>query len=108
MNGTTENRQIQIAVVMRSVRSAIGYNQIQFAEFIGSSKPTIARIETLELPMNESLYVQMIERLKEIGVTVSVLSNKGVSVAFDENALTLLRTRLQDESLRRSDRKAKN
>lgn len=89
---------------MRSVRSAIGYNQIQFAELIGSSKPTIARIETLEMPMKDELYTRMIERLDELGIKIG--SNlDGVSLHFNEQAIAILEGRLQDTALRRPDRK---
>lgn len=89
---------------MRSIRSAIGYNQIQFAELIGSSKPTIARIETLEIPMKDELYARMVERLEEFGIKID--SNlDGVSLHFDERAIAILKGRLHDTALRRPDRK---
>lgn len=102
---TTENKkQVRIALIMRSVRTAIGYNQIQFAELIGSSKPTIARIETLEMPMKDELYTRMVERLEEFGIEID--SNlDGVSLHFDERAIAILEGRLQDTGLRRPDRK---
>lgn len=89
---------------MRSVRSALGYNQVQFAELIGSSKPTIARIETLEMPMKGELYSRMVERLEEFGIKID--SNlDGVSLHFDERAIAILEGRLHDTALRRPDRK---
>ncbi|CUI88837.1 Uncharacterised protein [Alcaligenes faecalis] len=89
---------------MRSVRSALGYNQVQFAELIGSSKPTIARIETLEMPMKDELYSRMVERLDEFGIKID--SNlDGVSLHFDERAIAVLEGRLHDTALRRPDRK---
>lgn len=102
---TTENKkQVRIALIMRSVRTAIGYNQIQFAELIGSSKPTIARIETLEMPMKDELYTRMVERLEEFGIKIDSAQD-GVSLHFDERAIMLLQDRLQDATLRRPDRK---
>lgn len=104
MTTTDHKTQTHIALVMRSVRSAIGYNQIQFAELIGSSKPTIARIETLEMPMKDKLYARMVERLEELGIKID--SNlDGVSLHFDERAIAVLEGRLQDADLRRPDRK---
>lgn len=104
MTTTDHKTQVRIALVMRSVRSAIGYNQIQFAELIGSSKPTIARIETLEMPMKDELYTRMIERLEEFGIKICSNLN-GVSLHFDEQAIAILEGRLQDTALRRPDRK---
>ena len=104
MTTTDDNTQTRIALVMRSVRSALGYNQVQFAELIGSSKPTIARIETLEMPMKDDLYARMVERLEEFGIKID--SNlHGVSLHFDERAIAILEGRLQDANLRRPDRK---
>ncbi|MEZ2623733.1 helix-turn-helix domain-containing protein [Paenalcaligenes hominis] len=104
MTTTDHKTQTRIALVIRSVRSALGYNQIQFAELIGSSKPTIARIETLEMPMKDEIYTRMVERLEEFGVEID--SNlDGVSLHFDERAIAILEDRLQDADLRRPDRK---
>ena len=104
MTTTEDKKQVRIALVMRSVRSAMGYNQIQFAELIGSSKPTIARIETLEMPMKDELYSRMVERLEEFGIKID--SNlDGVSLHFDERAIAILEGRLHDTALRRPDRK---
>lgn len=99
--------QLKTALAMRSVRSAIGYNQEQFAEFIGSSKPTIARIETLETLMNPALYERMIMKLRLHGITVDALSQDGVTVQFDNDAIQLLQEQLQGDARRRSDRKQK-
>ena len=104
MTTTDDKTQTRIALIMRSVRSALGYNQIQFAELIGSSKPTIARIETLEMPMKDELYSRMVERLEEFGVGIDSAQD-GVSLHFDERAIMLLQDRLQDATLRRPDRK---
>lgn len=104
MTSTDDKTQTRIALVMRSVRSALGYNQIQFAELIGSSKPTVARIETLEMPMKGELYSRMVERLDEFGIKIE--SNlDGVSLHFDERAIAVLEGRLHDTALRRPDRK---
>lgn len=99
--------QVRTALAVRSVRSAIGYSQEQFAKFIGSSKPTIARIETMETLMSPTLYEQMIMKLRLHGITVDALSREGVSVLFDNDAFTLLQEQLQDDARRRSDRKKK-
>jgi len=104
MTTTDDKTQTRIALVMRSVRSALGYNQVQFAELIGSSKPTIARIETLEMPMKDELYARMVERLEEFGIKIDA-NLHGVSLHFDERAIAILEGRLQDANLRRPDRK---
>jgi len=99
--------QLRTALAIRAVRSAIGYNQEQFATLIGSSKPTVARIETLETLMNPALYERMIMKLRLHGITVDALGHEGVSVLFDEDAIKLLQEQLQDDARRRSDRKKK-
>ncbi|WP_454005448.1 hypothetical protein [Alcaligenes sp. Marseille-Q7550] len=104
MTTTEKKKQVRIALVMRSVRSAIGYNQVQFAELIGSAKPTIARSETLEMPMNGELYTRMVEQLEELGIKIDS-DQDGVSLHFDERAIAVLEGRLHDTALRRPDRK---
>lgn len=98
------NYRTRTALIIRAVRSAIGYNQEQFADFIGCSKPTIARLETLETQMSDRLYKRMRMALKMHGITIDALAEDGVSVLFDEGAISLLQEQLQDEARRRSDR----
>ena len=47
MNNQFENGKIVVAI--RAARSAIGWNQQEFADRMGVAKSTVARIETLEI-----------------------------------------------------------
>ncbi|MCG7598634.1 helix-turn-helix domain-containing protein [Halomonas sp. McH1-25] len=95
---------VKIAVAMRAVRSAMGLNQAQFAELIGVSKPTIARIETLELPMRFEIYAKTLKILKKLGVTVDTLYTDSVHIEIEPKAIDLLKEKLMDDTRRRSDR----
>nr|WP_290698911.1 helix-turn-helix domain-containing protein [Halomonas sp. UBA3074] len=96
---------LRIAVAMRAVRGALGVNQAEFAKLIGVSKPTVARVETLEAGMRLDTYANMLKKLKEIGVVVDTLYSENVRVEFEPNSLESLMERLSDQGQRRQDRK---
>lgn len=95
---------LKIAVAMRAVRGALGLSQSDLAELIGVSKPTVARIETLEVPMRFDAYANMMKNLKKIGVNVDTVLSDNVQVEFEPQALTALLTKLSDQGKRRKDR----
>ncbi|RUR25701.1 helix-turn-helix domain-containing protein [Vreelandella andesensis] len=95
---------VKIAVAMRAVRGALGLNQAEFAELIGVSKPTVARVETLETAMRLNDYSNMLQKLKNLGVKVDTLYSDNVTVEFEPKALEALTAKLSDQGKRRSDR----
>lgn len=95
---------LKIAVAMRAVRGALGISQSDLAELIGVSKPTVARIETLEAPMRLDVYSNMLKKLKEMGVRVDTLYSDNVQVEFEPQALAALLSKLSDQGKRRTDR----
>lgn len=95
---------LRIAVAMRAVRGALGVNQAEFAKLIGVSKPTVARVETLEAGMRLDTYSNMLKKLKEIGVVVDTLYSENVLVEFEPKAIEHLKEKLADQGQRRKDR----
>lgn len=55
--------------------------------------------------MSDRLFKQMRMALKMHGITVDISGRDGVSLLFDEGAISLLQEQLQNEAKRRSDRK---
>lgn len=95
---------LKIAVAMRAVRGALGVSQGDFAAIIGVSKPTIARIETLEVAMRLETYTKILKTLKEMGVTVDTIYTDSVHVEFEPEALEMLKQKLADPDKRRQGR----
>tara|TARA_A100001391_G_C4920404_1_gene238990 strand:+ start:109 stop:531 length:423 start_codon:yes stop_codon:yes gene_type:complete len=95
---------LKIAAAMRAVRNALGVNQEEFAELIGISKPTVARVETLEVSMKLEMYTNILKRLKKMGIKVDTIYSDSVHVEFEPRALEILRENLADASKRRQGR----
>jgi transcriptional regulator with XRE-family HTH domain len=96
---------VKIAVALRSVRTALGWNQQEFADKMNVAKSTIARIETLEMGARAEFLTQALNLYSEHGVSVDLLKPNKVSFVVEIEGLTEARDRLQDEAKRRSDRK---
>ena len=95
----------KISVALRAVRTAIGWNQQEFAEMLGVAKSTIARIETLEMNPKADLVTRAMRLFREAGIEVDLYQESGVQIKINELALRGAIQKLQDESRRRSDRK---
>jgi transcriptional regulator with XRE-family HTH domain len=95
----------KIAVALRTARTAIGWNQQEFAERLNVAKSTIARIETLETAASAAVLMRAMELLREAGVTIDMLSGPGISFHVSADAINEAARRLQDDQKRRPDRK---
>ena len=95
----------KIAVALRAARSAIGWNQQEFADKMGVAKSTVARIETLEMGAKADFLIRAIQLFRQAGVEVDLAG--AVSIRLDIGQATVLGAvaALEDESKRRSDRK---
>lgn len=96
---------LKIAVAMRAVRGALGITQGELAVLIGISKPTVARVETLEASMRLDDYANMLKKMNELGVKIDTLYTDNVKVEFEPAALDALLRKLADQDKRRSDRR---
>jgi transcriptional regulator with XRE-family HTH domain len=99
------NENLKIAVVLRTGRAAIGMNQQEFSEALGIAKSTLARAETLEMPMRAETYFRALKIFKEHGVEVDPIYSEGIDIKVSPEALDIALSKLEDETQRRTDRK---
>ena len=95
----------RVAQAFKVARAALGYNQEEFAKWLNTSKPTIARIETLELAVSFRLYARLVRFMAEKGVYIDAVDSDGVMVQIKPEAVKAMIDRLADDSTRRVDRK---
>ena len=100
---TVENARI--AVALRAARSAIGWNQQEFAEKLGVAKSTVARVETLEMGAKGDFLVRAIQLFRQAGVEVDLAGSVNIRMDIGKQALLGAIAALEDETKRRSDRK---
>ena len=96
---------LKIIVALRSARTALGWSQQELAQKLAVAKSTIARIETLETLPRAGLLMQAMRLFREAGVHVDLLNGDRVVIAIEKEALQEAKERLENELLRRSDRK---
>ncbi|MCL1479705.1 MAG: helix-turn-helix transcriptional regulator [Marinobacter sp.] len=97
----------KLALAVRTARTALNMNQVEFAEMMEVSKPTIARIETLETPVKFSFYAKMLRKLDDRGVIVETLDSDSIRIEIQSQAVESLISRLMNDLSRRTDRKRK-
>lgn len=97
--------EIKIAVSLRAARTAIGWNQQEFADLMKVAKSTVARIETLEMSAKADFLTKALRLFLDAGVSIDLIQSKGLTVQIDNSTLIEAGRRLKDESKRRSDRR---
>lgn len=103
MNVPSEKTKIAIGV--RTARAALGWNQEEFAERMGVAKSTVARIETLEVNARADFLTKALAVFRRAGVNLDLLDDDKVTVEVGAAALAEAQARLDDEAMRRADRK---
>lgn len=96
---------LKIIVALRSARTALGWSQQELAQKLAVAKSTIARIETLETLPRAGFLMQAMLLFREAGVHVDLLNGDRVVIAIEKEGLLEAKERLENELLRRSDRK---
>lgn len=76
----------QIAVVLRAVRTALGWTQQDLANVAKVSKPTIARIESMEMSPRGDTINALVNAFRAEGVEVDILADE-VAIRFKTPAL---------------------
>lgn len=99
------SENLKIAIVLRTGRVAIGMNQQEFADALGVAKSTVARAETLEMPIKAETYFKALRIFKQNGLEVDPIYSEGIDIKITPEALAIAQKKLDDESQRRSDRK---
>ncbi len=96
---------LKIAVALRTGRTALGWGQQELADSADVAKSTIARIETLEMAAKADFLTRVLRLYQEHGVTVDLLQADKVSFTVGIEAFKEARSRLENEAMRRSDRR---
>jgi len=104
---TTSFENVKIAIAIRSARVAIGWSQQEFSDLMGVKKFIITRVETLEAGAKAEFLNKAMRLFRETGVTVDFYQLDSISILVEPKAVLLAKSRLEDGSLKRSDRKKK-
>lgn len=99
-------RNGKIAVAVRTARTAIGWNQQEFADMMGVAKSTVARIETMEMAARGDFLIKAIQLFREVGIEVDLSDPRSLPLQIGESAIETAIKALGDESKRRSDKRS--
>lgn len=77
----------RIAVSIRSARAAVGWNQQEFADLMGVSRSTVARIEILQMLPRADFLLRALALFKAAGVEVDLLTPGKVQISVGESAI---------------------
>jgi len=97
--------EIKLVVALRMASAAVGWSQVELAEQLGIAKTTLARLETLDGGLRADQLAQMIRLYKSMGVEMDIFYEDQVTLKVDREALLQAKARLEDDNLRRTDRK---
>ncbi|BBP45124.1 hypothetical protein THMIRHAS_04970 [Thiosulfatimonas sediminis] len=70
------DENVKIALILRTIRGMLGMSQTKFAEFIGQPKSTIARAESLILPLKVDLYFKILKSMKDQGIEIDAFADE--------------------------------
>jgi transcriptional regulator with XRE-family HTH domain len=96
---------VKIAIALRAARTALGWSQQEFADKMGVAKSTIARIETVEMVAKADFLTRALRLYREMGVIVDLMQEDKVAFTVEIQGLMEAQNRLQNEAMRRSDRR---
>ena len=96
-------QKVKFAVLLRTARVAIGWNQQEFADLLGVAKSSITRMETVEMAIPSIFAMRAMQLFRENGIEFDIFSSDSTSVIITEKALQIAKNRLEDNTLRRSD-----
>ena len=95
---------IKLVVALRTARAIAGWSQVEFAERMGLSKSTVARLETKEADIPFTVLKKILNEYKKLGIEIDLLYSANLNISVEPKALETFRKQLQDEENRRSDR----
>ena len=93
------------AIAIKTARTSLGVNQVEFARMLHIPKTSLARIETLDAKIDIDVFHTAVEVLREKGVIVQVDHHEDITIVITPNAQQLVLELFADETKRRSDRK---
>lgn len=92
-------------VALRMARAALGWSQQEVADLLAMAKTTLARFETMEGGLNATQLSGLVKLYHDHGVSLEFMTSEDVAVTADPMAVGYAFSRLEDEALRRSDRR---
>ena len=95
----------KLAVALRTARSALGYSQGEMALELGISKTTLARAELMEGSLKAHTLSGITKFFVEKGVELEFLRDDEIALRIGQGAIRSAAARLDDQNLRRNDRK---
>jgi len=95
-------------MVIKLARTALGLSQQEFADKMGVSKTTLARIETMEAKVSFDFYMQVTKLINELGVSFDLEENDDIVLKVTPEAQQAVINLFADENNRRTDRKKKD
>jgi transcriptional regulator with XRE-family HTH domain len=95
---------IKLVVALRTARAIVGWSQVEFAEKMGLSKSTVARLETREADISFTVLKKILSEYKKMGIEIDLLYSANLNISIEPRALEAFRKQLHDEENRRSDR----
>ena len=97
----------QIAVALRTARSASGLSQEELAEKLDVPRLTIQRIETLETTPKADIVTRAVRFFRGIGIELDYAEAEQVAVTVNSDGLEAARRVLESESAKKAARKNK-
>ncbi|MDY0208308.1 MAG: helix-turn-helix domain-containing protein [Pseudomonas sp.] len=93
------------AIAIKAARTAAGLSQVEFAKMISVSKATLARIETLEMPIRLEVYFNAVRELKKMGIEMDATSGEDIILKINPEGQLRIVQYWAEMSNRRVDKK---
>lgn len=97
--------KIKLVVALRMARAAVGWSQEELATQLGIPKTTIARMETQDGGLSAEQLARVLKLYRTQGVELDFMYEDEVKCTVSPQALAVAQGRLDDDTLRRNDRK---
>jgi len=89
--------RVKVAVALRTARVVRGWSQSKFAEHMGLSQSSVARMENNESEISFTLMNRIIQKYAESGVDIN-MSMENLKVTIRPEALKLYKEILNEET----------
>lgn len=101
-----DSENISIVVALKAARAILGISQMEMAQRLGISKPTLARVETLETSLKAPVFLRAVKLFAELGVKIdNNPENHSLTIEISHEALETAYSVIKDPEKRRTDRK---
>lgn len=100
-----KSNTIRTIVALRMARASLGWSQEELASQLGIAKTTLARFETMDGGLSADQLTRLIKHYHAHGVEIDFMTTDDVKVSASPQATSHALARLENDSLRRSDRR---